>query len=140
MPTVVAAIIEFDNRVLICQRHEEDRYGLKWEFPGGKVEIGETLQGALARELREEVGAECVIGEEVYRTRFRYPEMRDELELVFLSAFANPQSVRNVVFQQIRWAKYSELPGMDFLPAGPRGSACENDWIPREQAARQLRV
>ncbi len=116
MPTVVAGIIEFDDRVLICQRHEEDRYALKWEFPGGKVEPGETLQGALARELREELGADCAIGEEIYRTRFGNPEIRDELELIFFSAFATPQSVRNMIFQKIRWVEYAELPGVDFLP------------------------
>jgi 8-oxo-dGTP diphosphatase len=117
MITVVAAIIENAGRVLIGQRRKGNGFGLKWEFPGGKVKPGESLEAALKRELREELGAECVIGAEVYRTRFQYPEMRDALELVFFSATAAPESVRNVVFEQIRWALPSELPTVDFLPA-----------------------
>lgn len=117
MPTVVAAIIEVNHRVLICQRREGDRYAFKWEFPGGKVKPGETLRAALQRELREELGAECVIGAEIHRARVHYPEMRDDLELVFFLATASPLAVRNVVFQQMRWAEYADLPGVDFLPA-----------------------
>jgi mutator protein MutT len=115
--TVVAAIIEFDRRVLICQRRAGDHYAFKWEFPGGKVKPGETLQAALKRELREELDADCPIGAEIYRVRFRYPEMRDEIELVFYAATAHPDSVCNMVFQQMRWAEYSELLNVDFLPA-----------------------
>jgi len=117
MVTVVAAIIENAGRVLIGQRRKGNGFGLKWEFPGGKVKSGESLEAALARELREELGAECRIGPEVYRTRFQYPEMRDALELVFFSAAAAPDSVRNIVFEQLRWALPAELPAVDFLPA-----------------------
>ena len=56
MLTVVAALIESDGRVLVCQRRRGDRFALLWEFPGGKVEPGEELSAALARELREELG------------------------------------------------------------------------------------
>src|SRR6202042_2344131 len=58
---VVAAVIERDGLILICQR-KSGRHALKWEFPGGKVERGEALQVALARELREELAIEAVIG------------------------------------------------------------------------------
>lgn len=117
MITVVAAIIENAGRVLIGQRRRGDSFELRWEFPGGKVKPGETLEAALRRELREELGAECRIGREIYRTRFQYPEMRDTLELIFFSAGTAPESVRNIVFEEIRWALPSELPAMDFLPA-----------------------
>lgn len=58
---VVAAVIEKDGLILICQR-KSGRHALKWEFPGGKVEHGETLPEALARELREELAIDALIG------------------------------------------------------------------------------
>ena len=54
MNTVVAAVIERDGKILICQRRRGQAHELKWEFPGGKVENGETPDQALERELREE--------------------------------------------------------------------------------------
>ena len=59
---VVAAVIERDGQILIGQRKARGRHGLKWEFPGGKVEPGEEPRAALARELREELAIEAVIG------------------------------------------------------------------------------
>src|SRR5690348_1560665 len=56
MTLVVAALIEFEGRLLVCQRRRTDRFALLWEFPGGKVESGESLTQALARELHEELG------------------------------------------------------------------------------------
>jgi len=53
---VVAALIEKDGRILLCQRNEGDRYGLLWEFPGGSVESGEEFPQAIAREIEEELG------------------------------------------------------------------------------------
>ena len=53
---VVAALIEKNGKVLITQRKKEDVFGLKWEFPGGKVKEGESLEEALKREIREELG------------------------------------------------------------------------------------
>jgi len=58
MLTVVGAIIVNDGKVLICQRSRTDSFPLKWEFPGGKVEAGETHARALAREIMEELGGD----------------------------------------------------------------------------------
>ena len=69
---VVAAVIERDGQILIGQRKARGRHGLKWEFPGGKVEPGEELRAALARELREELGIDAQIGEEIERYDFSY--------------------------------------------------------------------
>ncbi len=52
---VVAALIEIDNKLLICQRPKEKKQGGFWEFPGGKVELGEALESALKREIIEEL-------------------------------------------------------------------------------------
>jgi 8-oxo-dGTP diphosphatase len=115
--TVVAAVIEQDGRILICQRRRGDRFELKWEFPGGKVQPGETPQQALQRELREELNVIAQIGEEVHRTRHRYPEFDRDLELLFFSATPGPEPVANLAFEQIVWAKRDRLLEYDFLPA-----------------------
>ena len=115
--TVVAAVVEKDGRILICQRRRGDRFELKWEFPGGKVQAGETLQNALLRELREELNVNAQIGVEIHRTRHRYAQIDRELELVFFAARLGPEPPANLAFEQIVWAEKSELPGYDFLPA-----------------------
>jgi len=55
---VVAALIKKKDKILVCQRKENDVFGLKWEFPGGKIKKGETLKQAIKREIREELGIE----------------------------------------------------------------------------------
>ncbi len=117
MITVVAALIEQAGRLLICQRRGKDSFGLKWEFPGGKVKPGESAVQALARELAEELGVRARIGREVYRTRHRYTEHAIELELIFFSAAIDSQIPQNLVFEQIQWAEHSALEQFDFLPA-----------------------
>src|SRR5713101_6425955 len=117
MITVVAAIIRSGKRLLICQRKRGDRFGLKWEFPGGKVEPNEQPRDALRRELREELGVEVKIGDEIYRTRHRYPEMDQELELIFYLASLPDASLENLAFEDVVWAEVAKLEQYDFLPA-----------------------
>jgi mutator protein MutT len=119
MVTVVAALIEQNGRMLICQRSRAGSFPLSWEFPGGKLEAGETLREALEREIKEELGVACTVGAENYRTRHRYsqrPELADGLELVFFSAqiAGAPQ---NLAFEQILWERIEALDSYDFLPA-----------------------
>ncbi len=117
MITVVAALIEHDGTLLVCQRRRGSAFELLWEFPGGKTRPGESLEAALARELREELGLTATIGPEVYRTRHHYAEMSEPIELVFFSASAPRDEVRNRVFERIEWHAPDTLPEMDFLPA-----------------------
>ncbi|MGB6546029.1 MAG: (deoxy)nucleoside triphosphate pyrophosphohydrolase [Candidatus Acidiferrales bacterium] len=119
MVTVVAALIEENGRILICQRSRSGSFPLSWEFPGGKVEPGETLVQALAREIHEELGVACTVGAEQYRTRHRYaqqPELADGLELIFFSVqISGPP--QNLAFAQIIWERIEALGDYDFLPA-----------------------
>ena len=117
MLTVVAALIESGGKLLVCQRQRGARFELMWEFPGGKVQAGETLEAALARELDEELGVAATIGREMYRMQYAYPEMREPIELVFFAASAPAGEIRNLDFEQIAWQAPKVLTSMDFLPA-----------------------
>jgi len=116
--TVVAGLIFRDCKLLICQRRRDETHALQWEFPGGKVEPGESLSEALVRELREELGIEAVIGREIFRTRHRYRESQSELELIFFLAIVDDAAfLQNLAFEKFEWADVSTLPQYDFLPA-----------------------
>ena len=116
IPAMVAAgILVKDGRVLICQRHRSDPYGLQWEFPGGKVQHGEDLRRALRRELREELAIDAEIGAEVFRLRHRYPDRYVEVAFFLVSGYRG--ALENRVFESIAWAPRDELPRYEFLEA-----------------------
>jgi 8-oxo-dGTP diphosphatase len=116
--TVVAAVILRDSKILICQRRRDDSHALQWEFPGGKVESGEIPQDALARELREELAIEASIGQELFRTRHRYREYGQTLELIFFQANVDRSApLQNLVFEGFEWADPATLLKYDFLQA-----------------------
>jgi mutator protein MutT len=116
--TVVAALITRDAKLLVCQRKSGDSNALKWEFPGGKVEEGESAAEALVRELREELGVTATIGAEVYRTRHRYKELSEDLVLIFFWATIEVSAaLQNLEFERFEWAGPASLPRYDFLPA-----------------------
>ena len=114
---VVAAVIERDGRILICQRRRTGRFPLKWEFPGGKIEDGETPQAALERELLEELGANAALGRELYRTEYRYRPADRPFALIFFAAQLEGAAVKSTSFEQTAWALPRELPAYDFLEA-----------------------
>jgi 8-oxo-dGTP diphosphatase len=116
--TVVAAVIErADRRILIGQRRRNDTSPLKWEFPGGKVQQGETDEAALARELREELGGEMIRMAAIARVEHRYAETAAPLEIRFYAAELKSNEVQANVFEQIAWVLPKELSGYDFLAA-----------------------
>ena len=112
---VTAGIIIDGDRILVCQRHRSDSYGLQWEFPGGKVRDGEDLKGSLQRELTEELAIEADVGEEVFRLRHRYPDRY--VEVVFFLVPGCRGTVRNRVFEAIAWVRRQDLTTYDFLEA-----------------------
>jgi len=114
---VVAALIEHQGKILACQRARGERFELMWEFPGGKVETGETLEQALVRELREELDINAKIGPEVFRMKHAYEELGEPIELIFLLASAPADQIQNRVFEKIVWRTPESLPELDFLPA-----------------------
>jgi 8-oxo-dGTP diphosphatase len=114
MVQVVAGIIERHERLLICQRMPEQSHPLKWEFPGGKVEPGETPDQALARELEEELGILGAAGREVMRYQFTYPG-RDTITLIFFRVQEFGGEPRNVIFHEMRWEPRAKLAEFDFV-------------------------
>lgn len=117
MITVVAAVIEREGRLLICQRRKEDPFPLKWEFPGGKVEPGESAEEALKRELQEELGVTLQRSCEIARAEQTSPQLRDPREIRFFAADIDTAEIIPKVFEQILWVQPKELAGYDFLAA-----------------------
>jgi 8-oxo-dGTP diphosphatase len=102
--------------VLICQRKADQPMSLKWEFPGGKIENGESSEDALARELNEELGIDAVIGRQVARIRHKYRN-GGSIDLQFFVVREFHGTLENRIFNDMRWAPLTELPGYDFLAA-----------------------
>ncbi|PYT74066.1 MAG: NUDIX hydrolase [Acidobacteria bacterium] len=118
MRTVVAAVIErSDRRMLIGQRRRNDTSALKWEFPGGKVEKGETPEAALARELKEELGARLQKCVPIGRVVHKYAETPQELEILFFAAAISEAELVPRTFEKVEWVLPKELGNYDFLAA-----------------------
>ncbi len=118
---VVAALIlrggvEAGVEVLVCQRKPDQPMSLKWEFPGGKIEAGETPEEALARELNEELGIDAVIGRRVSRVRHTYRN-GGAIDLQFFVVREFGGTIENRIFNDMRWSTLGELPRFDFLAA-----------------------
>jgi 8-oxo-dGTP diphosphatase len=114
MVQVVAAILERDGRILICRRTPEQSHPLKWEFPGGKVEPGESPAEALARELEEELGISDAAGDEIERYEFAYPG-KSPILLIFIRVTAFRGEPRNLIFHEVRWEPPDRLSSFDFI-------------------------
>ncbi len=114
--SVVAAILERNGSILVCQRSRRDSHALKWEFPGGKVEPGESPRAALERELEEELAIQARIGPEIARSTHQY-EGRPPLRLIFYRVSEFQGDPENRVFEQIRWVPPARLPEYDFVEA-----------------------
>jgi 8-oxo-dGTP diphosphatase len=118
MIVVVAAVIErSDRRLLIGQRRRTDTSPLKWEFPGGKVKEGETPEAALARELKEELGATLRKSIPIGRVVHKYAQTSGELEILFYAAEISETEVVPRAFEKIAWVLPKELGSYDFLAA-----------------------
>ena len=115
MKEVTAAIIIDNGKVLIAQRGEKQRLAGKWEFPGGKVESGETLEECLLREIREELGIEIEVdsffGESIYQYDI------GTIRLLAYKARWVAGEFKLTEHSQIKWVGPDELGIFDFAPA-----------------------
>src|SRR6058998_335288 len=119
MPTEVAAALIFrDGRLLITQRYPDAHLGGLWEFPGGKREPGETFEECLRRELKEELGIEVEVREEVESITHRYPEKTVHLKFFRCAWIQNePQPLGCPAF---RWLPPEDLAQVEFPAADAR--------------------
>ena len=112
---VVAAIIRKDGRILITRRRPNAHLAGLWEFPGGKVEAGESLRAALEREIREEIGLEIRILDEFFTVDHDYPTKSVRLHFfncVPLYGVAQPLDVA-----ELQWVNPQDLTNYAFPPA-----------------------
>ena len=90
--------------------------GLKWEFPGGKVEPGESPEQALTRELDEELGICATVGREITSIRHNYRN-GGAIHIQFFEINGYAGELRNLVFHDMQWSTFERLPEYDFLDA-----------------------
>lgn len=113
---VSAGLIVRQGRLLACQRRGDQSHPHRWEFPGGKVEPGETFEACLRRELCEELSIEVERACELWRTEHVYPPDRG-VRLVFFAVRAYRGTIANRIFAALRWVPVAELASLDFLEA-----------------------
>lgn len=111
---VAAVIIDDDHKVLCAQRGSEDRHPYKWEFPGGKVEPGETPQNALKRELMEELSITSKINDKITEIRFSYDTYDINLTLFDVSITEGELNLN--VHHSVQWTPIDEMETLEWLP------------------------
>ena len=111
----VGVILDRENRVLITRRHDNAHQGGLWEFPGGKVETGESVADALGRELREELGITVSELEPLLEVRHDYGDKAVLLDVHTVRDFSG--EARGLEGQPLRWVSASTLPQYEFPEA-----------------------
>jgi 8-oxo-dGTP diphosphatase len=114
MIVVTAAVIEHEGRYLVTRRQRGVHLEGYWEFPGGKCEPGESLADCLRRELREELGADAMIGEEIFTVTHKYPEKSVELHFLSCRLLGEPAPLLG---QEMRWVTREDFRSLQFPPA-----------------------
>lgn len=111
---VVAAVIRSNGRIFATQRgYGEFKYG--WEFPGGKIEAGETPQQALVREIKEELDTEIKVGELIDTVEYDYPDFHLSMDCFWAEIISGSLVLKE--HEAAKWLAADELDTMDWLPA-----------------------
>ncbi|MBU7006740.1 8-oxo-dGTP diphosphatase MutT [Phosphitispora fastidiosa] len=112
---VTAAIIENNGKFLIAQRKKGSHQGMKWEFPGGKVEQGEDPEACLIREIKEELDINVEVGD-IFKVVSHIYEDRQVILLCYLCSLKGGQP-SCIDCQDWKWADPEEMMGYEFAPA-----------------------
>jgi len=111
---VAAAVVERGGRFLVTRRPRGAHLEGCWEFPGGKRDPGETLAACLARELREELGVESRVMDEIFAVTHRYADRSVELHFFRCELAGDPAPQLG---QEMRWVTRAEMASLPFPPA-----------------------
>lgn len=114
IPVVVGLLCRADGTILVCQRSAGKPYPLEWEFPGGKVEPGEEPEGALRRELREELGIDCDVGRQLHVERADYSDGRT-YHVAYYQIEVWRGEIVNREFHDVQWVQASDLDRLAML-------------------------
>jgi mutator protein MutT len=112
---IVAAIIRRDDRILITKRPDNVHLAGLWEFPGGKVEAGESLEAALQREIREELEVDISVDRELFSVEHDYPDR--SVHLHFFNCTILRREPQPLGVADLRWVQTAELVDFEFPPA-----------------------
>lgn len=111
---VVAAVIRKDDKIFVTQRgYGEFKDG--WEFPGGKIEEGETPEQALAREIKEELDTEIQVGKLIDTIEYDYPKFHLSMDCFWCEIMQGGLELKE--HEAARWLSKEELYSVDWLPA-----------------------
>jgi 8-oxo-dGTP diphosphatase len=117
IPVVCAIIEDGSGRVLVAQRPAHKHLGLKWEFPGGKVEPGESPENALVREIKEELGCDIVIVRALSPSTHDYTVVAIEMLPFVCHLAAGSAALHPHEHVAVRWVEPAELALLDLAPA-----------------------
>lgn len=112
---VVAAITVKNNEVLLAKRAQKQRLEGFWEFPGGKLEKGESIAECIEREIEEELGIQIKAQSEFFRNTYKYDHVEIELISVLVELFSDDFKLS--VHDEIKWIPFNELQTYKIAPA-----------------------
>lgn len=112
---VVAAVIRDGNKILSTKRGHGEYRGF-WEFPGGKIEAGETPEEAVVREIKEELDADIRVGELLTTVEFDYPDFHLSM-MCFWAALKAGSKVTLLEHEDARWLTMDDIDSVGWLPA-----------------------
>lgn len=115
MKRVTAAILKHNGKILIAKRGGNDKLPNKWEFPGGKIEHGESPEECLRREMLEEFGIQVSIGQQCGESVYHYDH--DSIKLLGYLTYWEDGKISAKVHDEYAWVSINALQLYDFAPA-----------------------